>query len=102
MIRGFLAESKDLIEYILDKATLISRKVGCKNMKRAAVAKASGISETLLSRYFTMKELKKQVVTLAVAQRDFKLLAHIVNDDSTHYKIPRAVRAAAVKHAGGK
>jgi len=53
-------------QHILDTAVVLAGEIGYENITRDAVAELAGISGGLVSQYFTMTDLKNEVVAQAV------------------------------------
>ena len=67
-------------QHILDTAVELAHEIGYENLTRDAVAELAGISGGLVSQYFTMADLKNDVMGQAVDHEIFAIIAQgIVN-----------------------
>lgn len=90
----------DRTEQILVAATKIASKVGLMAFSRAQVAKESGVSDALVTRYFTdMPALRDSVVQRAIDTGNARILAEaLAYKHKAVTKIKGKVRDAVVKY----
>lgn len=97
-------EPKVRKDQLLQAALREAGRCGYQNIRREGVAKAAGVSVSLVTHYFeTMTQLKRAVMRAAVAQEDLPVLAQgLAAKDKHALKAPKELQqlAAAAMTAG--
>ena len=84
---------------ILAAALISARRHGYRSVSREAIAQKAGCSPALVSAYFgTMKRLRREIMSAAVARGDLPVLAQgLVAGDAKARSAPEELRLAALR-----